>query len=155
MKKPGRLPVRDIGLFFLLGLMDETTALVAASRVIAQLKTQYGEKLDAVPANVLIRACRSTWKSNRRKTARNQPIEPPASAWILPAAPRAIDMTAWVRFQKDASEDDVMALLFSHVFDFSDVDLAEGFQTSVGTIRYRLGRAVRQLGLVVRGGAAS
>lgn len=154
MKQAEQSRVRDIGLFFLLGLMDERTALNAAGRVIAQLKAQHGERFHLVPPAILIRACRAAWKAFRKGVPRNQPIEIPQTAWVFPVTPQAVDITAWGRYQKDASDDDVMALLFSHVLGFSDTDLAEGFQTSVGTIRYRLGKGVRQLGLVVRGGSA-
>ena len=155
MKQAEQSRVRDIGLFFLLGLMDERTALTAAGRVIAQLKAQYGDRFQSVPPVVVIRSCRASWKAFRRSVPRNQPVEIPQAAWVLPSSPREIDINAWGRYQKDASDDDVMALLFSHVLGFSDTDLAEGFQTSVGTIRYRLGKGVRQLGLVVRGGSAT
>jgi hypothetical protein len=139
---------RDIGLFFLLGLMDERVSLAAASRVIAKIKASEKTAMDLIPPADFIRACRESWKVHRRLIPRNQPVEFPTTAWILPPE---LDVSVWARYQKDAPDEDIMTILFSLVLGFSDEDLAEGFQTSTGTIRYRLGKGVRQLGLVVRG----
>lgn len=147
--------VREIGLFFLLGFMDEKVALAAASRCVARVKATQdsaGNRLANQVANKvspveLIKICRDVWKSFRKQIPRNQPLTTPTDSWVLPPH---LDIAIWARYQKDAADEDVMALLFSLVLGVSDLDLAEGFQTSVGTIRYRLGKGVRQLGLVVR-----
>ncbi len=142
-----REQVREIGLFFLLGFMDEKVALAAASRCVARLKTLQEREDDAIAAVELIKTCRESWKSFRKHIPRNQPLATPTESWVIPVG---LDISIWARYQKDAADEDIMALLFSLVLGLSDDDLAEGFQTSVGTIRYRLGKGVRQLGLVVR-----
>ena len=148
---------RDIGLFFLLGFMEEHVALSAASRAIAQLKAEYpnisrkDRDTEAVPIGALIKVCRESWKHFRRQTPRNQAATTSIGAWV---APSNLDLNIWCRYQKDAHDDEVMALLFSLVLGISDENLAEGFQTSTGTIRYRLGKGVRQLGLAARGAAS-
>lgn len=153
-----REQAREIGLFFLLGFMEERVAIAAASRAIAQLKAEFSDgsskesEQKRVPVNDIILACRSSWKSHRKQIPRNQVMETPETAWVVPSN---LNIDVWSRYQKDAPDEDVMALLFSLVLGFSDDDLAEGFQTSVGTIRYRLGKGVRQLGLVARGNRAS
>lgn len=139
---------RDVGLFFLLGLMDEKVAMAAAGSAVAKVKATEKSTDDLVPAVQLIGICRQTWKTYRRMAPRNQPVEIPDAAWVVPSE---IDIAIWARYQKDAPDEDVMTILFSLVLGFRDEDLAEGFHTSVGTIRYRLGKGIRQLGLVVRG----
>lgn len=139
-----REQAREIGLFFLLGLVDERVALSAAGRAIAQLKAS---EQDPIPVVSIIEVCRASWKTHRKHVPRNQPTYEPESSWTIPDG---LDIEVWLRYQKDAPDEDIMALLFSLVMGFSDDDLAEGFQTSVGTIRYRLGKGVRQLGLVAR-----
>ena len=139
---------RDIGLFFLLGLMDERIALTAAGRAIAKIKAAEKSPTDLVPPAELIRVCREYWKVHRRLMPRNQSVESPLDAWVVPPD---IEISIWARYQKDAPDEDIMTILFSLILGFGDEDMAEGFQTSVGTIRYRLGKGVRQLGLVVRG----
>lgn len=146
-----REQAREIGLFFLLGLMEERVALSAASRAIAQLKAGYSDlsrkEQDLVPVDAVIKACRESWKVHRKQIPRNQPTTTPETAWKIPSG---LDISIWARYQKDAPDEDIMALLFSLVLKISDDELAEGFQTSIGTIRYRLGKGVRQLGLVAR-----
>lgn len=143
---------RDIGLFFLLGLMDERVSLAAAGRAIAKIKATEKSPKDVVPPAELIRICRESWKVHRRQIPRNQPVEFPTGAWVVPSE---VDISVWARYQKDAPDDDIMTILFSLVLGYRDEDLAEGFQTSAGTIRYRLGKGIRQLGLVVRGQKSS
>ena len=148
---------RSIGLFFLLGFMDERVALLAANRTIAQLKAEFPEITlknrdeSLLPISSIIKACRESWKIHRRQIPRNQLIVPPEKAWVLPSG---IDVRAWSRYQMDAADEDVMTLLFSVVLSFEDAELAEGFQTSIGTIRYRLGKGIRQLVLIVHGGVS-
>lgn len=141
-----REQVREIGLFFLLGFMDERVALAAAARSVARLKALYEGGGQVTPGD-FVKICRESWKAFRKQIPRNQPLTTPTTGWILPAG---FDILIWTRYQKDAADEDVMAILFSLVLGISDDDLAEGFRTSVGTVRYRLGKGVRQLGLVVR-----
>jgi hypothetical protein len=139
--------VREIGLFFLMGFMDEKVALAAASRCVAKVKASQDSASTQLEAVEMIKICRDAWKTFRKQIPRNQPLTTPADSWVVP---EDLDISIWARYQKDAADEDVMALLFSLVLGVSDQDLAEGFQTSVGTVRYRLGKGVRQLGLVVR-----
>jgi hypothetical protein len=147
---------REIGLFFLLGFMEERVALSAASRAIAQLKAENPDisrrdrEPEMIPIADIIRVCRESWKTHRKQIHRNQPSDTPETVWQIPSA---LDLTTWTRYQKDAPDEDVMTVLFSLVLRVSDEELAEGFQTSTGTIRYRLGKGVRQLGLIARGPA--
>lgn len=148
-----REQAREIGLFFLLGFMEERVALSAASRAIAQLKAEFSEisrrdrEHQPVAVGPIIRVCRESWKAHRKQIPRNQVNAPPTNAWMVP---EKIDLSVWARYQKDAPDEDIMTVLFSLVLGISDEDLAEGFQTSIGTIRYRLGKGVRQIGLIAR-----
>lgn len=153
-----REQARQIGLFFLLGLKEERIALSAAGRAIAQLKAEFSEisrkdrEQQTVAASAIIRVCRQSWKVHRKQIPRNRIGAAPEEAWVVPDN---VDLTVWMRYQKDAPDEDIMTVLFSLVLGISDDDLAEGFQTSVGTIRYRLGKGVRQLGLIARNPATS
>jgi hypothetical protein len=156
-----REQAREIGLFFLLGFMEERVALSAASRAIAQLKAEFSEisrkdrEHQPVAVDAIIRVCRESWKIHRKQIPRNQANLPPSKdsrTWIIPAN---IDLGVWTRYQRDAPDEDIMTVLFSLVLGISDSDLAMGFQTSTGTIRYRLGKGVRQLGLIACGAGAT
>lgn len=144
-------------MFFLLGLMEERIALAAAQKTVAQLKASFpetaikGRQSATVPTVDLVRACRASWKAYSQQAydaISNPSAASPAASWVVPAD---IDIAVWSRFQKEAPEDEVAAILFSLVLGVSDDDLAQGFETSVGTIRYRLGKGIRQLGLASRG----
>lgn len=145
---------RAIGLFFFLGFMDERLALSAASRVIAKLKAEYSdpqnEDLDNIPAPAVIAACRESWKSFRRHSTIRQRGGSSLGEELTWCRSPKIDLEIWAKYQQDAPDDDLMTLLFSTVLGVTDAEMAEGFETSVGTIRYRLGKGVLQLGLVAR-----
>lgn len=55
----------------------------------------------------------------------------------------------WFRYLKMAPMDEAVVLLYSSFLGFSDEVIAEALDTTSGTVRYRLGRAHRQLGIVL------
>lgn len=140
--------IRCIGLFFLLGLMDEAVALNAAQRALAKLKARFPETSDstgtAFPSVALVEVCLSVWNTAHKHASATD------ADFSVCSLPPEINLDVWRRFQRDASEDEIMTILFSTVLGISDADLAAGMKTTVGTIRYRLGKGIRQLGLVAR-----
>lgn len=139
--------VRGIALFFLLALMEERLALQAAHKAIAHLKsigtnsgTNPTSEIDPV---TLIRVLKKTLVPYRKLLTRNRGGITPGSAWKLPDNS---DITPWVKFQKDNSENEVIAVILSKVLPFTDQQIAEGLNVSLGTARYRIGKGVRQLG---------
>lgn len=143
--------VRSIAVFFALGLMDQKSAHQAAQKTIANLKAKYGDRPSSPDAPVwttaaILAECRKQWKIHARSLPGHR-VRTGDEHFVIPAD---FDLQVWRRYQKDAPEEDVMATLMKHLFQATDEQLAEGLQTSVGTIRFRLGKSVRQLGLSIR-----
>ena len=141
--------VRWIGLFFLFSFMDEKTALLATHRTVAHLKATVAADREAeegktvITRDVLIKTLRKMFDQHRRLLPRNRPTTQPESVWRLPDH---FDIAAWSKFQKDSSDGEVVAVVLSRVLRFTDDEIAEGMNLSLGTVRYRLGKAIRQLG---------
>ncbi|MBX3020343.1 MAG: hypothetical protein KF799_01595 [Bdellovibrionales bacterium] len=63
--------------------------------------------------------------------------------------PRGFDLSLWISFQSAADPIEVEAVLLSKVLGFSDQEIAAGLKTTVGTVRYRVGRGLRHLGAYI------
>lgn len=143
--------VRSIALFFALGLMDQKSAQQAAQKTIASLKAKFGDRPSSPDATLwstaaVLSECRKQWKTHARSLPGHR-VRTGDEHFVIPSD---FDLQVWRRYQKDAPEEDVMATLMKNLFHATDEELAEGLQTSVGTIRFRLGKSVRQLGLSIR-----
>ncbi len=143
--------VRWIALFFLFSFMDEKAALMAAASATAQFKGQPptpGPLVDESARRVqMIRVLRKVFESNRKLLPRNRPATIPGSVWKIP---EGLDIRAWSKFQKDSSDGEVISVVLSKILGFTDYEIAEGLNISIGTARYRIGKGMRQLGASVR-----
>lgn len=144
--------VRWIALFFLFALLDEKTALAAAETAAAQVKAlpvPEGPLVDESARRVsLISILRKVFETNRKALARNRPLVMSEGVWTLP---EGIDLRGWTKFQKDSSDGEVIAVILSKLLSFTDYEIAEGLNISIGTARYRIGKGMRQLGTSLRG----
>ena len=144
--------VRCIALFFLFALLDEKTALAAAETAAAQVKSlpqPVGPLVDESARRVsLIQILKKVFEANRKVLARNRPLAMSATVWTLP---EGIDLRGWMKFQKDSSDGEVMAVVLSKLLGFTDYEIADGLNITVGTARYRIGKGMRQLGTSLRG----
>jgi hypothetical protein len=80
--------------------------------------------------------------------SRGRPNTSVESGWLIP---EGIDLGPWREFQKNASEDELLTVIWSKILKFSDLEISEGLGITQGTIRYRLGRALRKLGSMTQG----
>lgn len=150
--------IRSVALFFFFSLLDERAALHAADQAVAQLKTRLrgieDDPAAEVAANVaatakvmMVEVCAALFSREKKHVTRGKAALTFDSGWSLPDD---TELAAWARFHKDASEDDLLALLFSRVIGASDTEIATALRISEGTARYRIGRAVKHLGFADR-----
>lgn len=137
---------RRIALFFLLVYMDEKAALQAAHKAAAHLKAMSSAKIGEIADRELIRVLRRSLEQNKNLFSNSRSSVLPEE-WILP---RGLDIESWAKFQRDSSQTEVVAVVFSKVLSFSDEAIAYGLNISVGAVRYRVGKGIRQLGAYVQ-----
>ncbi len=137
--------VRWIALFFLFSTMDETVAIQSSQKVVVQLKAHSG--LGAISKIDVLRAVRKVWDIYLKTPARRRSTSAPEHTWKLPDH---IELAPWVKFQKDASSEQVTAVVLTKILGFSEHEVAEGFGHSLGTSRYRLSRGIKQLGQIMK-----
>jgi DNA-directed RNA polymerase specialized sigma24 family protein len=139
---------RKIALFFLFSLADERVAFQAAHKAIAQFKgSSQQAHLDASTIRILKKIYDRHKMLLDRDTIAN--AEPPSS-WLLESG---ISAEHWLRFKRNSSDQEVLALVFSRIIGFTETEIADGLGVSAGTIRYRVGKALRHLGSLIEKGA--
>lgn len=130
---------RDIALFFLFSLMDQKVALEAAHRAIAQVKAL---PPDATRVDIT-RIMKRGFDTHRKMLARNQPTEMSDTALIFA---KGADLASWEKFHRASSDAEITAIVLTKILGYSEDDAAKAFQVSLGTMKYRVAKGVRQLG---------
>lgn len=137
--------VRKIALFFLFAFSEEKVAVEAAHKAVSSLKA-----LQAAPDDAdVVRVIRKSYDHFKKSTHRTrQPAEPMTS--LVPAS--GVDPATWRKFQKDSGEVEIVAVILARILKLDEEAIAKGLNVSLGTARYRVGKGVRSLGLVVNSG---
>lgn len=136
---------RSIALFFFFALLDEHRAIEATSEAIQNCKDRLSKNPQLKPTVALVAATRQVWEKNSGRFARGKHNYSLESGWLLP---EGLDMGPWKEFQKTAQEDEFLAMIWSQILKLQDEDISLGLGISVGTLRYRTGRALRRLGML-------
>ena len=140
--------VQSIALFFYFALLDDQKAIEAASLALAQgrARKQRSPNLKNTVATVAV--TKEIWDKYKTRVARGRPNTSIESGWLIP---EGVDLGPWREFQKSASEDELLTVIWSKILKIADDDISEGLGITQGTIRYRLGRALRKLGSMTQG----
>jgi len=135
--------IKSIALFYFFALLDEQRAIEATSKALVDTKNRISKDPQLKTSVALVAATYHIWKKNSGRFLRGRPNFSPESGWLLQ---EGLDMGPWKEFQKTAQEDEFLALIWSKILKISDEDISLGLGISVGTLRYRIGRALRRLG---------
>ncbi len=138
-----QIDVRAITLFFFYATLDEKRAIEAASEAFEQARKKVSKNPQLKSEVVLVSVTKQVWENNSGRFLRGRPNYSSESGWLLPDK---LDLGAWKEFQKVSQEDEFLCLIWSKILKISDEDISLGLGVSVGTLRYRIGRALRKLG---------
>lgn len=136
---------KAIALFFFYALLDEQRAIEATSAALTDTKKRISKNPELKTSVAMVAATNFIWKKNSGRFIRGRPNFSPESGWLLS---EGLDMGPWKEFQKTAQEDEFLALIWSKILKIPDEDISLGLGISVGTLRYRTGRALRRLGML-------
>ncbi len=140
--------VKSIALFFYFAFLDDKKAIEASVQALAfgrEKKQKAPQTKDVV---ILVSATKTIWDKNKSRVNRGRPNTSIESGWVVPDE---VDLGPWREFQKNASEDELLTVIWSKILKIDDNDISEGLSITQGTIRYRLGRALRKLGGMIQG----
>jgi hypothetical protein len=137
---------QEIALFYLLSLMDEKLALSAAHKSIAELKATKPLEDGTHDRADVARILRRGFDTHRKMLSRNRPTDMGETILTFPSG---TDFVTWQKFCRASSDAEVTAVVLTKILGFSEGHVAEGFNVSSGTMKYRVAKGVRQLGNVL------
>lgn len=140
--------INSVALFFYFTLLDEDLADRFTRTAIGKIRDQI-EKRDKKQESVdevVVYQCSKLFEKARRENVLNTAHLSQKAKYILPTG---LSFGAWRQFHKEASIEDLEALVWSRILGFQDAVIAQGLGVTVGTVRYRVGRGLRQLGHLI------
>lgn len=140
--------VQSIALFFYFALLDDQKAIEASSQALALGRARKQKNPDIKNSVLVVAMTKAVWDKYKSRVSRGRPNTSVESGWLIPDG---TDLGPWREFQKSASEDELLTVIWSKILKLSDDDISEGLGITQGTIRYRLGRALRKLGSMTQG----
>lgn len=141
--------IQSIALFFYFALLDDKKAIEVSSQAIALFREQIKRKPNVNRSVILVSCTKAAWDRVRTRVMRGRPNTSAESGWLTPVG---ADLGAWRDFQKNATEDELLTVIWSKILKLNDKEISEGLGITEGTIRYRLGRSLRKLGTMVSSG---
>lgn len=140
-----QIDVKSIALFFFYATLDEKRAIEAASTAFEQARKKLSKNPQMKPTVAIVAVTKQVWEENSGRFLRGRPNYSLESGWLLP---EKVDLGPWKEFQKVSQEDEFLCLIWSKILKISDEDISLGLGVSIGTLRYRIGRALRKLGSI-------
>lgn len=135
--------IRSIAMFFFFALLDNKRALdlTGQSLLFCQQKK---EKSPNTKNDVLVVTATSKfWNKSQKSLIRGMPYLTSDGGWVLP---EKVDIGPWREFQKNATHDELLIVIWSKILGISFADISEALGVTEGTLRYRMARALRKLG---------
>jgi hypothetical protein len=134
--------LRKVGLFFFFCILDEKKATQFAAEAVSQLYHKI--QSEDLPSEVLlIRVCHQLWKKKSIRSAAGSVF---STVFSTVSFQDGVDLNPWREFQKKAQDDELMSVIFVKILKIDLEKVAFALEISEGTLRYRLGRALRKLG---------
>jgi len=145
---------RDIALFFYYAFLDDRKALEASGSVYRNLLKQDLRAYSKVQLHsAVVHFTYSYWKRFRNKDRRYFGELPSAALWIPPGG---VQLGPWRELLKRSSSQEYpIYLIWIYILGYSEHEVAVGLNTSEGSVRFRVGRALRTLGDLVPAGKSS
>lgn len=123
-------------LFFYLSLLDEASAKAASSEVAIQLKRK--ELSSAEFLSLIYRTHQKFFKNSKAIGAIFT-----SGTLVLP---KNFDWSKWLAVHKKSDREDILALLFNRILNFSEAEVSAALKISEGAVRFRVARALRLVG---------
>jgi hypothetical protein len=139
---------RQVTLFCILSIASNREAVLTAEKIVRRFKSRVvsGEIPAHQTERQLIAACAQSMPLKKSVIKPSQVLEHSESIQASLANSEKFDISAWSSFVKSASDTEVATFVFAKIFGYTEQLIAEAFQVTIGTVRYRLGRASLQLG---------
>jgi len=141
--------LEKVALFYYFSFLDEAKAQAVTARTLKKFRLERIEKnkLNENASDVeLVGVTNEFIKKHKKKAIHPLGLSFSAGSIVLPDKS---NWGPWFEFRKSADERDFHALLYSRILGLSDASIAAGLLLPLGTVRYRLGRALKHLGKIL------
>lgn len=131
--------------FFFATLSEERAKLLAREAWHWCLKKkEKNPKLNA--EHVMLLSLERNWSDLSQETRTGVADFSADSGWLVPLS---LKLEPWKEFQKTASSDELFITIITQILRISEPTITEVLGMSAGTIRYRLSRTIRRVGVAV------
>lgn len=137
--------LEKLALFFYFALLDEAKAQSATVQAIRKIKMEFAtrkireDEFTATDFVFITNKLLDQFKNSIKPTTLAY-----SSSYIV--LPERSNWGPWFELRKNLNEKEFRSLLYSKILKFSDSEIAAGLSLPVGTVRYRIGRALKMLG---------
>lgn len=135
--------VKSVALFFYFAFLDDKKAIEASTQALAICRDKKGSNPNINSDVAIVAATHAIWNKYKLRIVRGRPNSSVESGWLVPGN---VDLGPWREFQKNATQDELLTVIWSKILNISEENISVGLGITQGTIRYRLGRALRKLG---------
>ncbi|MGZ3745064.1 MAG: helix-turn-helix transcriptional regulator [Pseudobdellovibrionaceae bacterium] len=144
----GESEVKSIALFFFFAFLDDRRALDASTQALSLYSTKKKKNPQFNNHVLIVTSTFAVWARHHLKLNRGNPNISTDAGWMIPPD---LDIGPWREFQKSATQDELLTVIWSKILEIPEGSIAQGLGISEGTVRYRLGRALRKLGAMSQG----
>ena len=142
--------VRSIANFFFFAFLDEGLANDHSNRVTAKFKARvrkHGNMAVADQHALIVHLTNEAYLSQRKTLMKGHTLISGDGGWVVP---EGMDLAPWKQFHKEASDHEMLSVLWSQILGFPDQAISEGIGVTIGTVRYRVGHGLQKLGATHR-----
>ncbi len=140
--------LRSIALFFYFAFQDEKLAEQASAKTIARIQRRQKEQdiAEAEMDSIIVSITQKIWRNHKKYIQNTQSSVSAEGGWLLD---KGVDLGPWQQFRKETVEDEFLVLIWSKILKMNDESISKGLGVTTGTIRHRVGRALKLLGSTV------
>lgn len=147
------IQIKNIFLFYFLVFFNEKNAIKISNRTIGFFKKKIrtinhenDKNLFSSEVNILfVSITYKMWKKYYKKFSKEQKYTILTKNLVFPSN---LSLDLWREFKNNVRKEELLALTWSKVLNINDEEIARGLGISVGTIRYRVARALDKLGFL-------
>lgn len=140
--------IKSVALFFYFTLLDEEFAEKATRLTIESCQKVFKKNPPAEEEMMIfiVKKMNSIFERIRSEQLLIKPVlNRKPSHFFLPE----ISFGAWRQFHKEATVEELVAVVCSQILNLNDTTISKGLDITVGSVRYRVGIGLRQLGKLI------
>lgn len=135
---------RLIALFFFFAFLDEKLAMQATIKAATYCESR-ARKLKHFDNSYFVYISRAIWNEFQSKIVKGKSTVMLEASWVVNDH---VDLGSWKEFHKLADANELLSVIWSRILNIADEDIAKGLNLTIGTTRYRVGRALKKLGQI-------